>query len=120
MAVTHIPIKGVEERARERVATGEAAAAFIAGGIGCFIIGLLTTAAVISEPLKNALNWWNPAGPLTGKTGVGVIAFFISWAIGHVLWNDRDVDLRRTFIITMILLALGFVLTFPPVFEYFE
>jgi hypothetical protein len=80
----------------------------------------MTTGAVLSEGLKNALNWWNPAGPLTGKTIVGVLAWLISWAILHFLWKDKEVDFNKTFIITLVLIGLGFIFTFPPVFEAFE
>ena len=102
------------------VTTGPAAAAIISGAIGTFVIGLLTTGSVIFEGLRNALNWWNPAGPLTGKTGVGVIAWLISWALLSTVWKDKDYDLRKAFVITLIIVALGVILTFPPVFEAFE
>lgn len=105
---------------KEKTPLGVAAAAFLASGIGSLVIGLLTTGAVISVGLKNALNWWNPAGPLTGKTTVGVIAWAISWVILHTLWKDKDVDFNKVFIVTLVLVALGFLLTFPPVFESFE
>jgi hypothetical protein len=122
MAVAPISRPVVAEKARAHVATGEAAAAFLAGGIGCFVIGLMTTLAAIPalESLKNALNWWNPAGPLTGKTGAGVIAFFLSWIVGHYLLRQREVNLKLYFTVAMILTGLGFILTFPPVFEAFE
>jgi hypothetical protein len=100
--------------------TGPAAAAMISGAIGTFVIGLLTTGSVIIEGLGDALNWWNPAGPLTGKTGVGVIAWLISWALLNTVWRGKDYDLRKAFIITLIGLILGLILTFPPVFEAFE
>lgn len=102
------------------VATGSAAAAMISGAIGTFVIGLLTTGVVIFEGLREALNWWNPAGPLTGKTGVGVIAWLISWVLLDTIWKGREYDLRKAFIITLIFVALGVILTFPPVFEAFE
>jgi hypothetical protein len=104
------------------VATGEAAAAFLAGGIGCFVIGLLTTlaAAPALVDLKNGLNWWNPAGPLTGKTGVGVIAFFIAWGVAHLLMKDKEVNLKTYVIVAAVLTVLGFLGTFPPFFEAFE
>jgi hypothetical protein len=106
--------------AKAKVAIGVASAAFVSSGIGCLVIGLLTTGAVISEGLKNSLNWWNPAGPLTGKTGVGVIAWLISWALLHTVWKDKEMDFGKVFIVTLILIGIGFVLTFPPVFEAFE
>jgi hypothetical protein len=102
------------------VTTGPAAAAMISGAIGTFVIGLLTTAAVIFEGLKEALNWWNPAGPLSGKTGVGVIAWLISWALLNTVWKGKEYDPRKAFLITLIFVALGVILTFPPVFEAFE
>jgi hypothetical protein len=122
MAVAPISRPVVAEKVRTHVATGEAAAAFLAGGIGCFVIGLMTTLAAIPAlvALKDALNWWDPAGPLTGKTGVGVIAFFLSWIVGHYLLRQREVNLKLYFTVAMILTGLGFILTFPPVFEAFE
>jgi hypothetical protein len=114
-----VPEKTVK-KASAKTAIGVASAAFVASGIGCLVIGLLTTGAVLSEGLKNALNWWNPAGPLTGKTGVGVIAWLISWVLLHTLWKDKEMDFNKVFTVTLILIGIGFVLTFPPVFEAFE
>ncbi len=61
-------------------ASGPAAAALIAAGIGVLVIGILTTGAAISEGLKSALNFWPPSGSLTGKTAIGLISWLISWA----------------------------------------
>jgi hypothetical protein len=105
--------------AKTQVAIGVASAAFVASGIGCLVIGLMVTGAEMSEGLKNALNWWNPAGPLTGKTGVGVIVWLISWVILHSMWKDKEVEFGKYFTITLILIALGFLLTFPPIFTLF-
>lgn len=107
-------------QSKTHVSTGVAAATFIAGGIGALALGLMTTGAVISEGLSNFLNWWNPAGPLSGKTGISVLAWLISWVILNNSWKNKDSDLAKAFTITLVLIVLGFVLTFPPVFEAFE
>lgn len=99
---------------------GTISAAMLAGGIGCLVIGLMTTGAVISDRLKNILDWWKPAGPLSGKTGVGIIVWLIAWVILHLLLKDQAPELKKMLIISLILIALGFILTFPPVFEAFE
>lgn len=99
---------------------GPAAAALLSSAIGCLTIGLLTTGAVISESLNNALNWWGPAGPLSGKTGIGIIVWLISWAILHNRWKEADVNINRIFTWMVALLLIGLALTFPPVFEAFE
>ena len=99
---------------------GKISAAFLSSGIGCLVIGIMTTGAVISEGLSNLLNWWNPAGPLSGKTSVGIIVWLVVWAILHKAWKGQETELKKTMTISLILIALGFVLTFPPVFEAFE
>jgi hypothetical protein len=125
MAVTQLPKTAAtqdQDTVETRVATGEAAAAFLAGGIGCFIIGMMTTLAAVPAlvELKNGLTWSNPVGPLSGKTGVGIIAFFLAWAIAHVTLKDKDVNLKTYVIAAAVLTGLGFLLTFPPFFELFE
>ncbi|MFQ5419505.1 MAG: hypothetical protein ACE5EY_03975 [Anaerolineae bacterium] len=120
--MTTIIGKETKMKVRETAAvkTGVAAAALISSGVGVFVIGLMTTGAVLSEGLKNFLNWWNPAGPLTGKTGLGILAWLISWAIMNNKWKEQDSNLGKAFNITLILIVLGLLLTFPPVFEAFE
>jgi hypothetical protein len=124
MAVTQLPKTAAttgQEQVETRVATGEAAAAFLAGGIGCFVLGLIVTLTEMPAlvDLKNALNWNNPVGPLSGKTGVAVIAFLVSWAVAHFTMKDKDVNLKTYVIVAGVLTALGFLMTFPPFFELF-
>jgi hypothetical protein len=111
------PVEKVSARAK--VALGVASAAFVSSGIGCLIIGLMVTGAEMSPGLRTALTWSNAVGPLSGKTGVGVIAWLISWAILHSMWKDKEMEFGKVFTVTLILVALGFLLTFPPFFGLF-
>ena len=121
MAVQSVASKPVGEKTQDEalVVTGPASAAFIAGGIGCFVIGLLTTLAEGSASIKSFLQWDDGVGPLAGKTGYGVIIFFLAWAILHFMWRDKNVDIKRSFYISMGLTALGFLGTFPIFFQLF-
>jgi len=96
---------------------GAAAAAILAAGIGVFTIGLMTTLNEISSGLSSRLIWVRPVGPLSGKTGVGIIIWLIAWVILHRMHRGRDVELGKIVRWSWILLILGFVLTFPPVYE---
>lgn len=96
-----------------------AAAAVMAAGIGVFVTGLLTTLAEASTALRAALVWSNPVGPLSGKSGFGVLAWVIAWALFHFIWRDKEVNFGRIYIISLVLIGLGWILTFPPVFESF-
>lgn len=99
---------------------GPVAAAFLAGGIGVFTLGLLTTGAAASEALRNALRWSTPVGPLSGKSGGAVIVWLVAWAILGSVFRGREVAFRPIYRWTLILVALGLLLTFPPFFEAFE
>ncbi|HLF28015.1 MAG TPA: hypothetical protein VJG32_16900 [Anaerolineae bacterium] len=98
---------------------GPVAAALIAGGLGAAAIGLLTTLAEASEPIKNALNWYNPVGPLIGKSLLGVIFFFVSWIVLYLIFRGKNVNFARATTVALILLAFGLLGTFPPFFEIF-
>ena len=51
---------------------------------------------------------------------MAIIAWLISWALLNTVWKGKEYDLRKALIITLIFVALGVILTFPPVFEAFE
>ncbi len=99
---------------------GAAAAAFISASVGCFVIGVATVLSVSFSPVSTFLNWWGPAGPLTGKTGVGVIIWLLLWLILHFVLRDRKMHLKGVVISSFVLVALAFVALFPPFFELFH
>jgi hypothetical protein len=98
---------------------GPAAAAILAAGIGSLALGLLTTLAGAFAPLANGLNFYGPTGPLSGETTMTVVIWLVAWAVLHNLWKDRQVDLGKTFIATLVMIALGLLGTFPPFFGLF-
>lgn len=106
------------ERAAD-IHSGEAAAAFVAGGIGIFILGLNTTLAAASEGIADLFRLSEATGPLSGKTTFAVAIWLIAWVVMGFLWRNKEMSLRTPIIISLVLVALGFVLTFPPVFEAF-
>lgn len=108
-----------DERTAEAPPTGPAAAAILAACIGAAWLGLIIPISEAVVPLKNALNWYNPVGPLSGKTGTMVIAWAIAWAVLHAQWKHREVDFGKVWRWSLILLGIGLIGSFPPVFEAF-
>ena len=106
-----------EKRAKT---SGPAVAAILSACFGCFIFSLAIVLAVISKDNKETLDWWSPAGPLSGKAGVGVVAWLVSWFILHLLWRWKEPNLKLVLVVSFILLALGFLGSFPPFYEAFE
>jgi hypothetical protein len=96
---------------------GPVAAALLAGGIGSAVLGLLTFGAEASEGIKNILNWYNPVGPLMGKSSLGILAFILSWVILNSLWKGKETNFNRIATIALALVVVGLIFTFPPVWS---
>jgi hypothetical protein len=98
---------------------GPLAAVLLAAGIGSFVLGLLTTLAEVSAGFRAWLVLDDGVGPLSGKTILATVVFLISWIILHVLLRHRDGVLRTVVIAFLVLTGLGFLGTFPLVFQAF-
>ena len=104
---------------------GPVAAAFIAAGAASFALGLivvLNEAKILSGAfLDFAKNYGigSGVGPLSGKVILSTIVFLAIWGILGFLWRGKEVNFGRAFAAALVFLALGFVLTFPPVFDLF-
>jgi len=98
---------------------GTPLSALLSSGIGVFILGVLTTGAVISVDLKNALVLDKAIGPLSGKTVFAVAAYVLAWAVSYFVMRGKNYDARPIFIATFALIAAGFLGTFPIFFDLF-
>lgn len=99
---------------------GPAAAAVLAAAVGTFATGVLTALTPASECLRNFLNWYKPAGPLSGKTAGGVLVWLAVWLILHFEWRNKHINLRPVYVASLALIGLAWLLTFPPVVELFR
>ena len=98
---------------------GPAAAALIAAGVGAFFLGLFTTWNEASTGMHDFLEMDKDVGPLSGKTIMAVVAYLVSWAILAPLMWKRNFAWNTILIITAVLIAAGFIGTFPKFFEQF-
>ena len=103
----------------EGTRAGRALAALVAAGLGCAALGIFTVLAELSPGLRALLNFYNPVGPLSGKTSVAVIVWVVAWVVLSRVWQNRAPAWRSALITTWVLIGAGFVGTFPPVFELF-
>ena len=98
---------------------GPIVAAMLAAGIGCFVLGLMISLAQGSKAISNMLNFYNPVGPLGGKTIVAVVVWFVAWGILAGKWKDQSADFGKMYKVTLILVGLGLLGSFPPFFDLF-
>jgi hypothetical protein len=112
---------------------GPVVAAFIAAGVASLVMGIGVVLNEASATIKDAIGvdfnaflqfdknfgLGSGVGPLSGKVGLAVIAFAVSWVLLHFLLRGKEVNFRTGFIVALVLVGLGFALTFPPIFILF-
>ena len=98
-------------------AFGFTAATLIGGGFGVALFGVITFISERWISTQAGLTLTTSVGPLSGKATYAVIGWLIGWAILAIVLRNRNVSERATYWITAIMVAVGFLLTFPPVWK---
>ena len=102
---------------------GPVAAAFVAAGIAALVLGIFVPLNEFSPAISGFLKFdanfglGKGVGPLSGKAGMAVIAYIVSWVVLHLAWRRREMNFRNVLLASLILVGLGFALTFPPIFK---
>jgi hypothetical protein len=94
-------------------ANGAAMASVLGAGIGAFAVGLvvmLNEAGLFAAPTL-----YGPAGGVTGRTTLATLVWVVAWGLLHASWREREVAPTRVFGVSLALIVLGIVGTFPPV-----
>jgi hypothetical protein len=106
-----------DEAGIEPVPNGGAVAAFLAAGIGGFAMGLVVILDETGRFVAPTL--YGPAGGVSGRTTLAVVAWLVAWAVLHGRWKHRHLEPRPMHAATLVLLALGILLCTPPVWGLF-
>jgi hypothetical protein len=99
------------------IPNGSGAAAMLAAAIGSFVLAITAIAGDKSLPIKNSLNFYKPTGPLSGVTTVAIVFWFLAWGFLEWRWKKRAVAMSRINRVSLALLVLSILLTFPPIVD---
>jgi hypothetical protein len=106
-----------EPLTEETGSDGAVAAALIAAAIGVFALGLVTSLSAAVKDFKEWLIWDEAVGSLSGKSSLAFIAWLAVWPPLHFALYKRDGLLPAAIVIGGILILLGMLGIFPPIFE---
>ena len=96
-------------------ANGTAMASALAAGVGAFAMGLfvfLNEAGLFAAPTL-----YGPAGGVTGRTTFATLVWLAAWAVLHARWKGRDLAPGRVLALTLVLIGVGMLGTFPPLWS---
>jgi len=107
-------------RTAAEIPNGPGAAAILAAGIGCAAMGILAFAGDASDAIGKALNIYNPSGTLSGVTTLAILIWLASWFVLNRMWQTSTVAMAKINVLAFVLLAVGFLLTFPPFMDLLQ
>jgi hypothetical protein len=110
----------MNRRGADAPPNGPAAAAILAAGVGCGTLGILAFAGDASDAIGRMLNLYNPTGTLSGVTTIAIIVWLAAWLLLNRAWRVRSVALGWINVASFALLAVGFLLTFPPFMDLLQ
>ena len=105
---------------KQTIPNGSGAAAILAAGIGCAAVGVLSFAGDASDGIGRLLNFYNPTGTLSGVTTVAILVWLVAWFALDRLWREHTVPMVKISVAAFALLAVGFLLTFPPFMDLLQ
>ncbi len=109
-----------DEKSGGHLPNGPAAAAILAAGAGSAALGILAVAGDASKSLAKLLTFYLPTGPLSGVTCIAIIFWLVLWFILAKRWANKTVGIVKVNVVAFVLLALGILLTFPPLADFIQ
>ena len=106
-------------RGAPALTNGPGEAAILSAAVGCFALAVLAILGDQSALIKRALVFYTPTGPLSGVTTGAILVWLFTWAILNWRWRKKTVAAGRINAAALLLLALSFLLTFPPIGDLF-
>lgn len=97
------------------IPNGSGAAAMLAASAGSLVLALLAIAADKSALIKGSLNFYQPTGPLSGVTTLALVVWLLVWGLLELRWGKRTVAIGPLSLVSLTVLALSILLTFPPI-----
>jgi hypothetical protein len=101
-----------------RLPNGAGAAAVLSAGLGAFTMAVLAIVADHSVAFRKLMNFYSPTGPLSGVTTTAVAVWLVCWIGLNMAWSRRDIG-GWIAGVGLCLIAISFILTFPPIGDLF-
>lgn len=102
------------------IPNGSGAAAILAAGIGSAALGIFALAGDAFPAMNSFFTFYKPTGGLSGVSTSAIIVWLVSWFFLGRAWNGRTVAMAKVNMAAFLLLAVGVLLTFPPVMDLIQ
>lgn len=104
----------------DTIQNGPGAAAILAAGFGCFLVGLFALMGDAFPAVSKFFTFYKPTGALSGVTTSAIVIWLFVWFILARVWRDKTVEMRWVNTFAFSFLVLSLLLTFPPFMDFLQ
>ena len=102
------------------ITNGPAAAAILAAGIGSAALGVFALTNDAFPTANHFFTFYTPTGGLSGVTTTAIVVWLVAWYVLARRWSKQTVAMAKVNLAAFALLAVGVLLTFPPVMDLIQ
>ena len=102
------------------IANGSGAAAILAAGIGSAALGVFALSNDAFPAINHFFTFSTLTGGLSGVSTTAVVVWLVAWFVLARRWSGRTVAMAKANLAAFLLLAVGMLLTFPPVMDLIQ
>ncbi|HTO82837.1 MAG TPA: hypothetical protein VMQ73_11410 [Methylomirabilota bacterium] len=102
------------------VPNGSGAAAILAAGIGSGALGVFALTNDAFPAANHFFTFYTPTGGLSGVTTCAIVVWLVAWFVLARRWSGKMVAMAGVNLVAFLLLAVGMLLTFPPVMDLIQ
>jgi hypothetical protein len=110
----------IKPTSTDEILNGPGAAAILAAGIGCAALGIFALAGDAFASLNRLFTFYTPTGALSGVSTSAIIVWLVAWFVLSRRWAGKNVEMGKVISVSFALLAVGVLLTFPPVMDLLQ
>lgn len=110
----------VDVRTQDSLPNGRGAAAVLAAGVGSAALGIFALAGDAFASINALFTFYKPTGALSGVSTTAIVIWLVVWFVLDRQWRDKTVAMRSISLSSFLLLAVGLLLTFPPVMDLIQ
>jgi hypothetical protein len=108
------------QRSSDVLPNGPGAAAILAAGIGSAALGVFALTNDAFPAINRFFTFYTPTGGLSGVTTTAIVVWVIAWFVLARRWSGQTVAMAKVNLAAFVLLAVGVLLTFPPVMDLIQ
>lgn len=102
------------------ITNGRGAAAILAAGLACFLIGSLSLISSMFPAASKIFTFYAPTADISGISTIAIVSWLVVWRILFQTWHNKTVRIVWVNLFAFLMLVVGLFLTCPFFVDFLQ